>query len=591
MADFYASYPFEGAVSGSGTVTSVGLADGSSTPIYNISGSPVTTSGTLTFSLKTETANTIFSGPTTGAAAQPTFRSLVAADLPTGNLTDAGTDGIVVTGGTGAVVGSGTSIAQHVADTTHNGYLSSIDWNTFNNKGSGSVTSVAMTVPTFLSVSGSPVTTTGTLAVSYSGTALPVANGGTGQTTLGNLTDIGTDGIVVTGGTGAVITNVSLAQHVADATHNGYLSSTDWNTFNGKQAAGNYITALTGDVTATGPGSVAATVAAIQGTTVSGTTGTTNVVFSTAPTIAGGSISALTTFSLRDTSAAFNVLLAATSSTPLSSGVTLTLDMVNNSRTLKFGGNFTIASNVVIGNSGNPVTFTTVGSTNVTLPVSGTLMANPMTTAGDVIYGGASGVPTRLAAGTTSQIFIGGTTPSWGNVPAAALPIVTQSTAGAVASAGQLLGTNTNTAASAQNVGEYLVQSRLRSAATNLTSATPLNVTATPLTLTAGDWDIYGSISFEDEVGGTTPTRFQAAISQTSATLPATDTISVANSNGEFMVQSQFASFTLSGIETLNIPPHPVKLTGNTIFYLVAQSTFGAGTVGTFGSIWARRPR
>lgn len=591
MADFYASYPFEGAVSGSGTVTSVGLADGSSTPIYNISGSPVTTSGTLTFSLKTETANTIFSGPTTGAAAQPTFRSLVAADLPTGNLTDAGTDGIVVTGGTGAVVGSGTSIAQHVADTTHNGYLSSIDWNTFNNKGSGSVTSVAMTVPTFLSVSGSPVTTTGTLAVSYSGTALPVANGGTGQTTLGNLTDIGTDGIVVTGGTGAVITNVSLAQHVADATHNGYLSSTDWNTFNGKQAAGNYITALTGDVTATGPGSVAATVAAIQGTTVSGTTGTTNVVFSTAPTIAGGSISALTTFSLRDTSAAFNVLLAATSSTPLSSGVTLTLDMVNNSRTLKFGGNFTIASNVVIGNSGNPVTFTTVGSTNVTLPVSGTLMANPMTTAGDVIYGGASGVPTRLAAGTTSQIFIGGTTPSWGNVPAAALPIVTQSTAGAVASAGQLLGKNTNTAASAQNVGEYLVQSRLRSAATNLTSATPLNVTATPLTLTAGDWDIYGSISFEDEVGGTTPTRFQAAISQTSATLPATDTISVANSNGEFMVQSQFASFTLSGIETLNIPPHPVKLTGNTIFYLVAQSTFGAGTVGTFGSIWARRPR
>ena len=42
--------------------------------------------------------------------------------------------------------------------------------------GSGSVTSVAMTVPSFLSVSGSPVTTAGTLAVSLSGTALPVAN-------------------------------------------------------------------------------------------------------------------------------------------------------------------------------------------------------------------------------------------------------------------------------------------------------------------------------------------------------------------------------------------------------------------------------
>jgi hypothetical protein len=48
----------------------------------------------------------------------------------------------------------------------------------------GTVTSVAMTVPTFLSVTGSPITTSGTLAVTLSGTALPVANGGTGATTL-----------------------------------------------------------------------------------------------------------------------------------------------------------------------------------------------------------------------------------------------------------------------------------------------------------------------------------------------------------------------------------------------------------------------
>ena len=49
--------------------------------------------------------------------------------------------------------------------------------------GSGTVTSVAATVPTFLSVSGSPITTSGTLAVTLSGTALPVVNGGTGVTT------------------------------------------------------------------------------------------------------------------------------------------------------------------------------------------------------------------------------------------------------------------------------------------------------------------------------------------------------------------------------------------------------------------------
>jgi hypothetical protein len=49
--------------------------------------------------------------------------------------------------------------------------------------GSGTVTSVAATVPTFLSVAGSPITSSGTLAISLSGTALPVLNGGTGVTT------------------------------------------------------------------------------------------------------------------------------------------------------------------------------------------------------------------------------------------------------------------------------------------------------------------------------------------------------------------------------------------------------------------------
>ena len=48
----------------------------------------------------------------------------------------------------------------------------------------GTVTSVAMTVPSFLSVSGSPITVSGSLDVTLSGTALPVANGGSGATTL-----------------------------------------------------------------------------------------------------------------------------------------------------------------------------------------------------------------------------------------------------------------------------------------------------------------------------------------------------------------------------------------------------------------------
>lgn len=63
-----------------GTVTSVGL----SLPSFiTVSNSPVTTAGTLTGTLATQSANTIFAGPTTGAAASPTFRTLVSDDIPT----------------------------------------------------------------------------------------------------------------------------------------------------------------------------------------------------------------------------------------------------------------------------------------------------------------------------------------------------------------------------------------------------------------------------------------------------------------------------------------------------------------------------
>jgi hypothetical protein len=68
-----------GAGGGSGTVTSVGL---SLPPFITVTGSPVSTSGTLTGTLATQTANTVFAGPTSGSAAAPTFRPLVAADLP-----------------------------------------------------------------------------------------------------------------------------------------------------------------------------------------------------------------------------------------------------------------------------------------------------------------------------------------------------------------------------------------------------------------------------------------------------------------------------------------------------------------------------
>jgi hypothetical protein len=70
-----------GCAVGTGTVTSVtftgdGIVD-SSTP-----SSAVTASGTVTATPLTQSANTVLAGPSTGSAANPAFRALVAADVP-----------------------------------------------------------------------------------------------------------------------------------------------------------------------------------------------------------------------------------------------------------------------------------------------------------------------------------------------------------------------------------------------------------------------------------------------------------------------------------------------------------------------------
>jgi hypothetical protein len=63
-----------------GAVTSVGIA---APAIFVVSGSPVTSVGTLTLALAAQAANSVWAGPTSGGSAAPTFRSLVAADIPT----------------------------------------------------------------------------------------------------------------------------------------------------------------------------------------------------------------------------------------------------------------------------------------------------------------------------------------------------------------------------------------------------------------------------------------------------------------------------------------------------------------------------
>lgn len=278
-----------------GTVTSVAL----TTPgvLYSVSGSPITTAGTLALSLISQTQNTVLAGPS-GGSGNPSFRLLTAGDIPSLNYISGLNGDVLATGpglvaatiAVGAVTDTKASLANKpavaVVATTNQTLsgLPTIDGvtvavntlvlltaqSTPSQNGPWQAQTAAWTRPTWYPSGGASqafqfittlirlgtvyqgstwrMTTAGAVIIDTTATTWVVTRLALGASTVsgtGNFTDVGTDGITVTGGTGAVIgTGTSISQHVADATHNGYLNASDWNTFNNKlsHSFGNYIT-------------------------------------------------------------------------------------------------------------------------------------------------------------------------------------------------------------------------------------------------------------------------------------------------------------------------------------------------------------
>lgn len=98
---------------GSGTVTSVAF-KGDGVVLDSTPSSPVTISGNVQASLKTQVKNTVLAGPSSGANAAPTFRALVLADLPSIDTNPVGT--VLTFAGssapTGYVAADGSSLAR-----------------------------------------------------------------------------------------------------------------------------------------------------------------------------------------------------------------------------------------------------------------------------------------------------------------------------------------------------------------------------------------------------------------------------------------------------------------------------------------------
>jgi hypothetical protein len=138
----------------------------------------------------------------------------------------------------------------------------------------GTVTSVAATAGTGITVSGSPITTSGTLTITNSAPDQTVVlTAGTGISTTGTYPNFTiTNTSPSSGGTVTSVTGTSpvvssggntpaISMPAATTSVNGYLTSTDWNTFNGKQAAGTYVNSVSATAPITSSGGVTPTIA------------------------------------------------------------------------------------------------------------------------------------------------------------------------------------------------------------------------------------------------------------------------------------------------------------------------------------------
>ena len=138
-------------------------------------------------------------------------------------------------------------------------------------------------------------------------------------------------------------------------------------------------------------------------------------------------------------------------------------------------------------------------------------------------------------------------------------------------------GTGTNNNAAAGSVGEFVSSVVATGSAVSLTNNTAANVTS--ISLTAGDWDVWGNITFI--IGGVC-TLIVGWTSSTSSTAPD------ASLTASERINSTGSALTGAGI---TVPYARYSLSSTTTVYLSAVASFSTSTVTVCGGIYARRAR
>lgn len=341
--------------------------------------------------------------------------------------------------------------------------------------------------------------------------------------------------------------------------------------------AGTPITALTGDVTATGPGSVAATLA-----TVNANVG------------AFGSASVVPTFTVNGKgliTAASNATIALPVGqiTGLGTGVATALAANVGSAgapVVNGGALGTPASGVATNLTGTAAGLTAGAATVASTVTTNANLTGPVTSVGNATAVTNNAITNAMIRQGVARSVVGVTgnaTANVADIQGAAGQILAVNSAGtslAFVGPGQTPGEPSTGSATAGNVGEYIESILASGSATSLTTTVPKTITS--ISLTAGDWDVDGAVYFIP-AATTSVTRLTASSSLTTNT---TDT-----TPGRLNQMPMAAVVSGGPALTALLPIGRFSLSATTTVFLVADQAFTVSTLTGFGIIRARRVR
>ena len=448
-----------------GTVTSVTATSpvastGGTTPVISLSAGYGDTLNPYT----SKTANYFLAAPN-GVAGVPTFRAVVAADIPTLNQNTTGNAATATN-----VVGGTPAALLYQTNTSTTGFIAFTST-------PGQVLTAGVGAPYWATPTTGTVTSVAALTLGTTGTDL--------SSTVANST------------TTPVIT---LNVPTASATNRGALSSADWTTFNNKQPAGTYVTSVsgtTGRITSTG--GTTPVLDLTSGIATPGTTGSATLI----PVVTIDTYGRVTSIT---TAANPQGTVTSVSGTGTVNGITLT-GTVTSTGSLTLGGTLGGIANSQLTNSSITINGSSVslgGSVTVTATASAAL------TIGTGLSGTSYNGSTAVTIANTGVLSLsGGTT---GLTPATA-------TTGAITLAGTLVvgnggtgvatltglaygnGTSAFTAATAAQVVSVI-------GATAVTNAT--NAVNTGITLTSTGATNY--LTFVTTTSGNLPQLVNSSI-------------------------------------------------------------------------------